>query len=189
MYEKLVGTVTDLLNPGKNWGEFSRRMLSLVLVSSIGYIGYDLWCEFQEQHDKHIPVAEMIEHHPDEAETVRGMMETMIKAFHEIKGIWLYSWPDATTLDLVHHAGQGNDPIPAGSFHPNEAEDVGKLSMDICTVLNRKEKNTACTIFARGDAWGLIVVVWQEGFDPKSGAFSLVDAFANRITNLLYYHD
>lgn len=164
-------------------------MISLLTISLITFVGFDLFWTFSERRDKFIPVSEMMESKNALAKEVRGVMETIHKRTSSIEGIWLYSWPDAVNLDLVHHVGQGDDPLPTGSFLEEDFEDVGKLGMDICTELNRKRTNTACTIFGAGDAWGLIIVIWKADATRPANHLEIVDSLANRITHLLYYKD
>jgi hypothetical protein len=187
MFEKLLDVLHDVVHPDKNWGEFTRKALTLILLSLTTFIGFDLYYNFLERSDRFIPVSEMLSKSKSVSEQVKKLMEDFHAAYPQIKGIWLYSWPDSTSLNLMHKVGQGTDPIPAGAFHPDEAADVGKLSMDICTILDRKEPNTACTIFGAGDAWGLVVVVWDGTLPIPSGSMSLIDAFANKLTHILYY--
>ena len=187
MIDKLLDVVHDVLHPDKNWGEFTRKILTFVVVSMAAFIGFDVYYNILERTDRFIPVSEMLSKNKSVTEQVKKLMEDFHAAYPQIKGIWLYSWPDATSVNLMHKVGQGTDPIPAGAFHPDESADVGKLSMDICTMLDRREPNTACTIFGAGDAWGLIVVVWNGELPLPKGSMSLIDAFANKITHILYY--
>ena len=187
MVDKLLDVLQDIVHPDKDWGAFTRKSLTLMLLCLTGLLGFDVYHRFLDRRDKFSPVSEMLSRSGSVADQVKKLMEDFHSAYPQIKGIWLYSWPDSTSLDLMHRVGQGTDPIPAGAFHPDEAHDVGKLSMDICTSLDRRETNTACSIFGGADAWGIIVVVWDGELPIPSGSISLIDAFANKLTHLLYY--
>lgn len=188
MVDKALTIISDLLQPQNDWGHFSRKMISLITISLIGFLAFDLYWNFREHSDRYIPVSELMESQKDKAKLVHQIMEDLHKSHEAIQGVWLYSWPDAANLNLVHRVGQGPDPIPTGNFHTEDAADVGRLGLDICTKLNRVEDNTACTIFGAGDAWGVLVVVWESGVKKPKGYVSLVDSVANRITYLLYSH-
>lgn len=187
MIKLILTIIEDLLRPERTWGEFSRRVISILVIGLTAWLGVDIYFNMKEYHDRFIPVAEMMAQKKSIAEEVKRLMQSLHDRNPEIKGIWLYSWPDAINLDLVHRVGQGDDPIPSGAFQREDAADVGRLGMDICTELNRQFKNTACTIFGEGDAWGVLVVVWEDGKKRPDGHINLVDALANRITHLLYY--
>ena len=188
MVDKALTILSDLLQPQKDWGCFSRKMISLITLSLIGFLVFDLYLNVREHSDKYIPVSELMETKKDRAAIVRQIMKDLHRSHAAVQGVWLYSWPDAANLNLVHHEGQGFDPIPTGNFHTEDAADVGRLGLDICTRLNRIEDNTACTIFGAGDAWGVLVVVWEPDVAKPDGHISLVDSVANRITYLLYSH-
>ena len=189
MLDKVLTIVSDLLQPQKNWGCFSRKMISPITLSLLAFLAFDVYWNFRTTTDKYRPVAELMVSKKNRAEEVRRTMEQLHQRHPAIKGIWLYSWPDAVNLDLVHKVGQGDDPIPTGTFHTEDAGDVGRLGMDICTQLNKLEDNTACTIFGEGDAWGIIVVIWDDTKEKPKNPYPLVDGLANRITHLLYYAD
>ena len=189
MITTILTIIEDLLRPERTWGEFSRRVISILVIGLTSWLGVDIYYNLKEQHDKFIPVSELMVSKKGMAQEVKGLMQTFHDRNPEIKGVWLYSWPDAINLDVVHKTGKGEDPIPTGAFQREDAGDVGRLSMDICTELNRRYKNTACAIFGEGDAWGLLVVVWDDDMERPQGHVNLVDALANRITHLLYYKD
>ncbi len=182
---KVVNIVTDLLQPNKTWGAFTRKMLSLLAVASICYIGYDVFIEHKLRLDKFVPVSEMVVTRPDAFKRVKEYMENTHEAYHEIKGIWLYSWPDSSTLDLIHSVGQGSDPIPAGAFRAEDADQVGRLSLNLCTKLNVEVNNTTCSIYGNGDAWGILMVVWND--DKPHNVHHTVKSLTHRIEHLLYH--
>lgn len=188
MIDKFLDVLHDIFHPDKDWGEFTRKIASLGAAATLAVIGVDIYLDIKSYSDKFIPVSELMESKPNKAGVVRDRMDKMLRAYPQIKGIWLYSWPDAMNVELVHHAGRGEDPLPAGGFHPTESDKVGRLSMDMCTILERKEPNTACAIWAHQDAWGLVVVVWHDKENIPKGSVSLVDSLAHRITHDLYYN-
>jgi hypothetical protein len=161
-------------------------MISLIVLSLLAFVGIDVYWNIKERHDKFIPVAEIITTDPHAFEHVKTLMADMKSRHREIKSIWLYSWPDAANVDVVHQVGDTINPLPVGHFWTADAHDVGKLSMDVCTELNRNLRNTACSIIGNGDSWGVIVVVWDEEKPHPANHVGFVQSFARRISHLLY---
>ena len=183
---KLLEIVADLIQPQRTWGEFSRKIISLLTLSLLAFVAVAVYWNFIERTDKFIPLHEVVETDPHAFDAVKTLMATSQQNHHEIKAIWLYSWPDAANVQLVHSVGNSPDPLPVGHFWAPDANDVGKLTMDICTELNRNVKNTACAIVGSGDTWGLVVVVWDETKDRPDGYKDLAAAMAKRISFLIY---
>jgi hypothetical protein len=184
---KLILTlIEDLLNPGRNWGEFSRKMISLIVVSLVAFVAADVYWNFKETSDKFIPVSERMVTNKGASDEVKNLMQRMLFLHSEIRSIWLYSWPDAANLDVVHQVGDPTNPLPTGHFWSTDATDVGRLGLNICTKLNRDLDNTACSIFGLGDAWGVLVVVWDSDKPKPAGYEAFVASAASRITHLLY---
>lgn len=182
----LLTLIKDLLNPGRNWGEFTRKMISLLAFSTLIYAGAHEYYEWMERTDAFIPVAERIEERPKAKEEIKRIMSDMLHRHPQILSAWLYSWPDAANLDLVHRVGDPDDPIPTGHFWTTDAADVGRLSLNICTELQHRVHNTACAIVGAGDAWGLLVVVWDPDKPKPDGHWAFVAGIAGRISHLLY---
>ena len=178
--------IKDLLNPGRNWGEFSRKIISLLVFSMVAVLGVHEYYHFMEATDSFVPVAERMEKRKKRGEEVKELMNEMLRLHPEILSVWLYSWPDAANLDLVYHVGDPNDPMPTGHFWSSDMHDLGKLTLNICTELNRRLDNTACSIFGAGDAWGLLVVVWDAEKKKPPGYNPFVAGVASRISHLLY---
>jgi len=182
----LLTLIKDLLNPGRNWGEFSRKIISLLVFSMIAVLGLHEYSHFRQSTDSFVPVAERMEKETDTAEKVKSLMNNMLQLHPEILSVWLYSWPDAANLDLVHHVGHPENPLPTGHFWSTDMHDLGKLTLNVCTELNRRLDNTACSIFGAGDSWGLLVVVWDPEKKKPPGYAPFVAGVANRIAHLLY---
>ena len=183
---KLLEIVADLLQPQKTWGEFSRKIISLLTLSLLAFVSLDVYWNFIERTDKFIPLHEVVETDPHAFSAVKELMAEVQQNHHEIQAIWLYSWPDAANVEKVHHVGNSPDPLPVGHFWAADAHDVGKLSMDICTELNRSVKNTACAIVGQGDSWGLVVIVWDGEKRRPDGFMDLAGTMARRISHLIY---
>lgn len=186
MVGKLITLVSDLLQPQKNWGCFTRKMISLLTLCGIGYIGTLTYLDIRYAYDEFIPVHEIVETDPHAFQAVKDLMARMQSLHHEIRGIWLYSWPDSSNVEVVHASGESRNPLPVGHFWENDHPEVGKLTMDICTELNRNLPNTACAVVGNNDAWGLVVVVWDDDKPRPPGHVQFVGSIADRISHLLY---
>jgi len=178
--------IKDLLDPGRNWSEFSRKMISLLTFSLMAVVGTQTYLHFRMTVDDFVPVAERMDTRAKEGEQVKKLMDNMLHLHPEILSVWLYSWPDAANLDLVYNVGDPNNPLPTGHFWSTDMHDLGKLTLNVCTELNRRLDNTACSIFGAGDAWGLLVVVWDAEKRKPAGYGPYVAGIANRIAHLLY---
>ena len=183
---KLLEIVADLLQPQKTWGEFSRRIISLLTLSLLAFVALDVYWNFIERTDKFIPLHEVVETDPHAFDAVKDLIRNMRREYPAIQAIWLYSWPDAANVQRIHSEGDSADPLPVGHFWNADSEDVGKLALDICTELNRNLKNTACSIFGHSDAWGLIVVVWKDDHERPGDHLDLIGSLAHRISFLIY---
>ena len=186
MVDKLITLVSDLLQPQKTWGCFTRKMISILTLAGLGYIGTMTYLDIRYAYDKFIPVHEIVETDPHAFQAVKDLMARMQVQHHEIKGIWLYSWPDSSNVEVVHTTGESPNPLPVGHFWENDSPEVGKLGLDICTELNRHIPNTACAIVGNNDAWGLVVVVWDDEKPRPPGHLHFVGSIADRISHLLY---
>ena len=184
--QKLLDIVADLIQPQRTWGEFSRKIISLLTLSLLAFVSFDLYWNFIERTDKFIPLHEIVETDPNAYNAVKELMAQVQQNHHEIQAVWLYSWPDAANIQHVHHVGASPDPLPVGHFWGADAHDVGKLTLDICTELNRTIKNTACAIVGAGDTWGLVVVIWSDEVKRPDGYQDLAASMAKRISYLLY---
>jgi hypothetical protein len=163
-------------------------MISLLAVLLTSIVGLGVYQKFTTTSDHYIPVAELMESNKQASQKVKDLMARILYLHPEVSSVWLYSWPDAANLDLVHQVGDHKNPLPTGHLWQSDAPDIGKLTLNICTELNRKLKNTACSIVSQGDSWGLLVVVWDETRPRPDGYESFVAAMAARIAHLLYSH-
>ena len=169
-----------------SWAKWGRKVLSLFILTALTTFGLGRWQEYQATLVKYQDLEERIEQDPEAWDRVKGLIDVVLRRYPSIEGVWLYNWPTAHELHKVHHAGNGFDPIPLGHLWTTDADDVGKLVFDVCTELNREAKNTACTVWGNEDAWGLIVVVWEEGAERPPHYEQMVKTLAHKIGHQLY---
>ena len=105
----------------------------------------------------------------------------------KLKGVWVYSWPDARTLIPVLHSGHQKDPMPIGYFQIKEASSVGQLVMEQCAEIERLEtKLTACPIMAENDAWGVVVFEAKDDTNRPRNWKSIYAALTHKLSNIIY---
>lgn len=184
----LIKIVDKLINTDNGWAAWSRKIMTSLVLSGLFFVGFTTYQEYQEDQTNFHTLEERIEKDPGAFSDVKTLMADTQRAYESIEGIWLYSWPDAHSLDVVHSAGTAHNPIPLGHFWTTDASDVGKLSLRICTELNRKSPNTACTVWGNGDAWGLLVVVWDPDTQKPNHFKEMINALAQKIGHKLYPH-
>ena len=185
----LLNTLLKAFFVGQStWASWSRKVISTVLLASLMFVGFETYVDYRKDLTNYQTLVERIKDDPYAFKEVKALMEQIDKAYPEIRSIWLYSWPDAHNLDVVHFVGHSENPIPLGHLWTTDSDDAGKLSMRICTELNRKAKNTACTVWGNDDAWGLLVVVWEDDAKRPNHHKEMISALAHRIGHKLYPH-
>ena len=183
-----IKIVDHFITADKTWAGWTRKILSSLLLSGLLFVGFDTYVDYREGQTNLQTIIERIEADPEAFGEVKGIINDAHLAYDSIAGIWLYSWPDAHNLDTVHSTGARQNPLPLGHFWASDAHDVGKLTLRICTELNRTAKNTACSVWGNEDAWGLLVVVWDEEKPKPDHYEDIVNALAHKIGHLLYPH-
>ena len=184
----LIKFVDKLITTDDGWASWSRKIISSLVLSGLFFVGFTTYQEYQEDLTNLHTLEERIERDPEAFSAVKTLMADTERAYESINGIWLYSWPDAHTLDVMHSEGTTQDPLPLGHFWETDAHDVGKLSLRICTELNRSASNTACTVWGNDDAWGLLVVVWDPDERKPNHFKEMINALAHKIGHNLYPH-
>ena len=177
--------IDHVIGPDKNWSFFIRKVLSTLLVATIGAYSWHEYTTFNRSHWEELPLHTAIRENGIE-QKVLSYLNTVISAHMDhLKSVWVYSWPDARTLLPVAHAGSPENPIPLGYFQVTDAHQVGELVMEQCTELHRHNKRLiACPIMAENDAWG--VVVFECLVDCDEAWLSHYQALAHKLAHLIY---
>ena len=184
----LIKFADKLITTDDGWASWARKILTSLVLSGLFFVGFTTYQEYQEDQTNFHTLEERIEKDPEAFAAVKTLMADTHRAYESIDGIWLYSWPDARSLDVVHSAGTTHDPLPLGHFWTTDAHDVGKLTLRICTELNRNSPNTACAVWGNDDAWGLLVVVWDPEEQKPDHYKEMINALAHKIGHNLYPH-
>ena len=105
MLEEGFKLFTSIVSPGKTWGSFARKTLSMLLAADIGAYTFDRYEHMNRSHWEDLPLHTAIEV-DDKRQRSQQYLDSLMRAHQgDIKGIWVYSWPDARTLIPVIHSG------------------------------------------------------------------------------------
>lgn len=185
--EELAKLLSAIVSPGKDWGTFSRKILSTLLVASLGAYGFSQYRAMNESHWESLPLHVAIEK-DDRRQQAQTYLDHLMRAHEDkLKGVWVYSWPDARTLMPVIHAGHQRDPMPIGYFQIKDATSVGQLVMERCAEIERLEtKLTACPIMAENDAWGVVIFEAKDDTNRPRGWQSIYAALTHKLSHIIY---
>ena len=184
---ELANLLSAIVNPGKDWGTFSRKVLSTLLVAAIGAYGFSRYEHINRSHWDDLPLHTAIEVGDRKNEAQRYLDHLMRAHEDKLKGVWVYSWPDARTLMPIIHSGHQRDPMPIGYFQIKEYAAVGQLVMEQCAEIERLEsKLTACPIMAANDAWGVVVFEAKDDTNRPRGWQSIYAALTHKLSHIIY---
>ena len=189
MGEELVKLFEQLVSPQKNWGCWTRKVLSTFLVASIGAYGFNQYQALQRSVWEDLPLHVAIEKDEIEKE-VQSYIDILVTRDSSLQGIWVYSWPDARSLINVANAGSPINPLPLGYFLRGDAEAVGSLVFAECSCIKRSGKKLlACPIMTHNDAWGVVVFEHKLGTERPDNYKTLYAALTHKLSNIIYNHD
>ena len=184
LVDKILNLIEKLIVPEKTWGGFLRKSISTVLVASLSVCGYNLYRNHERSHWELLPLHTAIEQRSDIKPNVRLYIDTIVRTNPHVDGVWVYSWPDARNLLPVIHSGSSEDPIPLGYFLVEDYMEVGLMSMEQCTSLQRNSLLYACPIVAENDSWGVVVFVLNKDSINLIGEMA---ALAHKISTIIYH--
>ena len=188
MGEEFIKLLQSMVSPGKTWGCFFRKVISTSLVFTIGAYSFNQYQTLQRSFWEDLPLHTAIE--KDEiSDEVNRYINNLLARDPSLRGIWVYSWPDARSLLTVANVGDPINPIPLGYFLRSDAEAVGVLSFAECSCIKRPSKKLlACPIMANNDAWGVVVFEHELGTDRPDGYKTLYAALTHKLSNIIYNH-
>lgn len=180
---KVLEILSFLTNPEQDWQHFLRKVVAILLATAIGGAGFWTYHHFSYAGER--SVEELVAAHPELEDKIRAELKKLLDLHKDIQSVWLYGWPDAQTLVVVHGAGQGRDPMPLGFFRAGDEHAIGSFVLGKCTPLDRKFTNYSCPIKGSEDAWGVLVVVLNESdLCPQKRA--AIRAMARKLSHLMY---
>tara|TARA_R100001443_G_scaffold7854_1_gene17176 strand:- start:707 stop:1270 length:564 start_codon:yes stop_codon:yes gene_type:complete len=179
-----IETVKNIISPEQNWSKFLMKIVGLSAISAIGLIGFKAYTESKivdDGGDKEISV--LFEEDPSKKLKVEALLSGILTKNRDIKSVWLYDWPDARNIiPIANFPRTSIDPIPTGYWMPGDEEVIGHFVLAQCTQLpNRTFISQACSIMGTEDAWGVLVVTYEQGPVDK-----IANVTAKKISETLY---
>ena len=176
--------ISMIVGPEASWSHFARKIISVAVAATLG--GF-VWNEYQRivfppKYEQSVKV--LVNSDRDLRAQVQEEMNNLLKILPGAKGVWLYSWPDARTLDAVMRAGEGEDPFPIGYLSHGDQAAIGSWVLGECAEPVRGVALCACPINGTIDAWGVLVVTYHE-HPPQNP--SAVQVVAQKISDILYH--
>ncbi len=185
--EKIIELITRLVNPGKTWGDFLQKIISVLLLTFLGVYAFNEYeNKTNKSHWDDLPLHVAIKK-DGRKEEVQIYLNRLLAADKDLISVWVYSWPDARTLIPAANAGGHNDPVPLGYFRRTDSTLVGELVMEFCDCLNRpSQKLLACPIMAENDAWGVVVFEHKVNTDRPKKYKATYIALAHKLSHIIY---
>ncbi|WNL51076.1 hypothetical protein SCREM2_gp157 [Synechococcus phage S-CREM2] len=189
MLQALADLLKAIVKPESNWGQFSRKMLGLLISAAVSGVIWNVYFNYQRTHTGEQAVGEVIEQNPNKKKIIRELLERIKSSNREIESVWLYSWPDSRNLIPVMYVGDSLSPVPLGSFREGDEHAVGTFVLDGCAQINRRVLNYSCSVTGFQNAWGVVVVTYPDGYVVTENDISDIKATARRMGVVLYSND
>lgn len=178
-----IETVKNIISPEQNWSKFLMKIVGLSAISAIGLIGFKAYNESKivdDGGDKEISV--LFEEDPNKKLKVESLLNGILTKNRDISSVWLYDWPDARNIvPIANFPRTSVDPVPTGYWMPGDEQVIGHFVLAQCTKLDRAFINVACPITGKEDAWGVLVVTYEQGPVDK-----IANVTAKKISETLY---
>ena len=124
------------------------------------------------------------ENDPEKKVKVEDLITKLIRSNRDIESVWLYDWIDARNIvPLYNEPRNSADLLPTGYWMQGDEYVIGHFVLSQCTSLDRDVPNTACPIMSSEDAWGVLLVTYQDGVTPD---LKITKATAMKISEILY---
>tara|TARA_B100001250_G_C19567622_1_gene686220 strand:+ start:229 stop:792 length:564 start_codon:yes stop_codon:yes gene_type:complete len=179
-----IETIKNIISPEQNWSKFLMKIVGLSAISAIGLIGFKAYTESKIVDDgAEEAITVLFEEDPEKELKVEALLNGVLSKNRDIKSVWLYDWPDARNIvPLKNYPRASSDPIPTGYWMPGDEEVIGHFVLAQCTELpNRTFISRACPVTGQTDAWGALVISYEDGPADK-----IADVTAKKISELLY---
>ena len=184
--DKVIDLIASMVSPGKTWGCFFRKTLSTLLVACIGAYGFNQYKNMSRSHWEDLPLDTAIEKGNIKGE-VQKYLDGLVRHDQNLHSVWVYSWPDARTLEPVAHSGHYVDPMPLGYFQVRDASAIGQMVMEQCTEIERRQQTlTACPIMAENDAWGVVIFECEDDGQRPDRWRSVYAALTHKLSHIIY---
>ena len=161
-------TVKGVLSPEDNWSKFAMKITGLVAVAGIALFGFNLYktagCVVAEEEEYDVGIEEAFLEDPEKEEEVNEILDRLTRQNRDIESVWLYDWPDARNIvPIVGIPRNSEDPFPNGYWMKGDEQLIGSFVLGRCSKLNREYVALSCPIMSANDAWGVLVVTYNDG--------------------------
>ena len=182
--DKIIQIIKSIISPEQNWSAFAMKITGLIVVAVIAYIAFQQYTNLTADEDnQNIPIIEVFEAQPEKKDEVEDLVNKLLRSDREIKSVWLYDWVDArNVVPLMMLPRNSEDLLPTGYFMQGDEYVIGHFVLSQCTSLDRSISNIACPIMSTEDAWGGLVVTYQDGV----ANLKTTKATAMKISEILY---
>ena len=187
--EELTKLFRYVTAPENNWGTFSRKVIGVVVSSTLGALVFGMYYNFyQKPKAGESPVSVIVQGDKSKESRVRQVLSALLSEDRNIESVWLYSWPDARQLVPVMHVGDSKNPLPNGSFIISDSNRIGLFLFGECGSLDRGFENYTCPVNGLENSWGVLVVSYGDsvGDESREMTNAKVKAAAHRIGLILY---
>lgn len=182
---KIIEIVKGIISPEQSWSAFAMKIIGLVVVAIIAYIAFQQYTNLNaDENNQNIPIIEVFEGQPEKKTEVEELVNKLLRSDRDIQSVWLYDWVDArNVVPLMMLPRNSEDLLPTGYFMEGDEYVIGHFVLSQCTSLDRQISNIACPIMSSEDAWGVLVVTYQEGVTAN---LKTTKATAMKISEILY---
>jgi len=181
----IIEAIKSIISPEQNWSAFAMKITGLVVVAVIAYVGFQQYTNLTiEEDNQNIPIIEVFEKQPEKQTEVEDLLGKLLRSDRDINSVWLYDWVDArNVVPLMMFPRNSDDLLPTGYFMEGDEYVIGHFVLSQCTSLDRDAPNIACPIMSTDDAWGVLVVTYQDGVEPN---MKTTKATAMKLSEILY---
>ena len=185
--DKIIEAIKSIISPEQSWSAFVMKIIGLIVVSIIAYVGFQQYTALDQEINTEIPIVEVYENDPEKKVKVENLITKLLRSNRDIESVWLYDWIDARNIvPLYNEPRNSADLLPTGYWMEGDEYVIGHFVLSQCTSLDRDVPNTACPIMSSEDAWGVLLVTFQNGVTPD---LKTTKATAMKISEILYLID
>ena len=183
--DKIIQVIKSIISPEQNWSAFAMKITGLIVVAGIAYFAFYQYTNLTTEEDKqNIPIIEVFEAQPEKKNEVEDLINKLLRSDRDIESVWLYDWVDArNVVPLIMLPRNSEDLLPTGYWMAGDEYVIGHFVLNSCTSLDRDVINYACAIISTEDAWGVLVVTYEDGTTPD---LKNTKVTALKISEILY---
>ena len=182
--DKIIEIVKGIISPEQSWSAFVMKIIGLIVVAVIAYVGFQQYSSLTVEENTEIPIEEVFEKDPEKKIKVEQLISKLLRSDRDIESVWLYDWIDARNIaPLINMPSNSIDLLPTGYWMEGDEYVIGHFVLGQCTSLDRDTVNIACSVMSAEDSWGFVLVQYIDGVTPN---LKTTKATAMRISEILY---